>query len=160
MDDYLAKPLRAAELAAVLSPYWSSGGQLAPPKRPAPPPPADLLDETTIGSLANLGDKMGKDLLAKVAATYLRASPEILATLQAAFARGDAEAGRQAAHSLKGSSGAMGAIQVSRVAAEMEAMLKAGALDEARPLLDKLTKYLEDAMTELQTRLGDRLKQV
>ncbi len=53
-----------------------------PPAAAEGPP---LLDPDTVASLEALGQKMSKDLFAKIAGTYLRTTPELVAQVRAAF---------------------------------------------------------------------------
>jgi TMAO reductase system sensor TorS len=169
MDDYLAKPFRAAALAEVISRTLSvqqplfkkRSGPFAAVAATAPSsqdPP--VLEASTVASLEALGQKMGKDLFAKIAGTYLRTTPELVDQLRSAFAAADGapaalEAGRQAAHSLKGSSAALGAGRVARAAASLEQSLKQGLRD--RVGFEVLENEYDRIHTELREKFGDRI---
>ena len=181
MDDYLAKPFRAAALAGVISrtlsvqpntftPVPSStltgfamNNSSNAPTVPAPSPAAAgteaILDADTVASLEGLGQKMGKDLFAKIAGTYLRTTPELVDRVAAAFTAATPAAcddGRQAAHSLKGSSAALGASRMARAAATLEQAFKQGLFD--RVGLDTLLSEYNLVQAELKGKFGDRIE--
>jgi len=111
MDDYLAKPVTAPQLTAVLT-RWSAQTE--------PGPPEEAVDARTLAALRDLQGEGQPDLLAELSAVYLRDTPPRLAALHEAVARADAEALRRAAHGLKGSSSEAGAVQVARLCADLE----------------------------------------
>ena len=140
MDDYLAKPFRSNDLARTLQ-RWTTGGE-----RPGPlPEPAgpfkeayevaskksggqgeelELLDTVTLDSLRELGRKTGQDMLSRVVETYLRTSKEVLSALDQSLAAENFEKALEAAHSLKGSAGSVGAHRVSRMSGAIEKTLR------------------------------------
>ena len=190
MDDYLAKPFRSAALAEVIRrtlsvqptsftplpapvpPFMaprpaplavpSVAPLVAPLVAPAPAPDVDpVLDPETVASLEGLGEKMGKDLFARIAGTFLRTTPELIERLRRADAAPENDApsqddGRQAAHSLKGSSAALGAMRVSRLAATLEQSFKQGEHDSER--VGTLLQEYDRLRDELEEKLGDRLE--
>ncbi len=186
MDDYLAKPFRAAALAEVIRRTLSvHGAPFTPPAAslpfaaggfPAEPTPEarrralespfldpPVLDIETVASLEGLGQKMGKDLFAKIAGTYLRTTPELVDQLRAAFAAPEATpeslmTGRQAAHSLKGSSAALGATRMATAASALELALKQGLRDPVA-LATLLTEY-DWIQVELREKFGKRIEGV
>ena len=119
-----------------------------PPATPAAPavPTAPLPDALSGGldaaALANLRslDPTGKArLLERVLAAFEASLARLGPQLDAARRSGDAEAVKQVAHTLKSSSASIGAIKLSRLCAEMEAMIRNGAcadLDAAVQALD------------------------
>ena len=71
-----------------------------------------------------------------------------------AVERGDLEALRRAAHSLKNSGSTLGALRLCGTARELEALARSGTADGAAPLLDRAEAQLEEARTALETTLG------
>ena len=94
MDDFLAKPVRSADMRAVLA-RWT----------------ATLDPRQTNDMIEALGAESWKELLQNYGMTL----KEGLAELKAAGERGDVEAARSRAHALKGASGNMGAALLQRL---------------------------------------------
>jgi HPt (histidine-containing phosphotransfer) domain-containing protein len=95
----------------------------------------DVIDRAVLdGLLDSLGGD--REFLAELLETYFDDAPNLLATMHAALAVGDAEAFRRAAHSLKSNSANFGAMVLSRMCKELEDMGKAGTLDGAGERLD------------------------
>jgi HPt (histidine-containing phosphotransfer) domain-containing protein len=87
-----------------------------------PPRPVadDVLDRATLESLWELGGDT-PSLLEDVAERFIDTAPMDIAVLAGAVATGDLAAAARAAHALKGSCGAVGAMRMARLAAEIEA---------------------------------------
>ena len=114
----------------------------APPAVPTVPLPAVLSGVLEAAALANLRslDPTGKArLLERVLAAFEASLARLGPQLDAARRSGDADAVKQVAHTLKSSSASIGAIKLSRLCAEMEAMIRNGTcpdLDAAVRALD------------------------
>ena len=114
MDDYVAKPLRADVLDAVVSRCL---GRAATPEPPAAVEPGDaLLDEAR---LERMRSEYG-DMLGEFVSIFLSSTPPLLEELKRAASAADADAGKRAAHSLKGSCRTMGADFMATLAADLE----------------------------------------
>ena len=85
-----------------------------------PGAPDEAVDARALAALRDLQGQGRPDLLAELMAIYLRDTPPRLAALHEAVVRADAEALRRAAHSIKGSSSQIGAVQVARLCADLE----------------------------------------
>jgi HPt (histidine-containing phosphotransfer) domain-containing protein len=145
MDDYVAKPIRADELAAALkrtTPLLqngdaaSNGGEIS-------------LDDAALQSLRELG---GDDFLAEVIDTFLGDAPSLLAALRRSFDEQDAEELRRAAHTLKSNSATVGAEDFSELCRDLEQRAKSGRLDGASELVTRIEKEyqpLAGALAEL-----------
>jgi CheY-like chemotaxis protein/HPt (histidine-containing phosphotransfer) domain-containing protein len=129
MDDYLAKPLREAELYAVLDRWLPAGTAHT----------AALLDR---GRFAELRGSFTKREMADLLRTFTVNMPVLLDQIRAAADNRDAESVRSAAHRIKGNANAIGAAALATTAAEVEQR----ALDEQQA----------DALSSLIGRLGDR----
>jgi CheY-like chemotaxis protein/HPt (histidine-containing phosphotransfer) domain-containing protein len=136
MDDYLAKPIKAAELQEVISKWLAAGplGQesepipevLVMPEQPAPP----VFDENVLLSLLE-GDR---DSAVEIANQYLADVGGQVTGLCEAIQSGDLEAVRERAHTLKGASASVGAQGLRYCAADVEKKAAGGALtDGDRP---------------------------
>lgn len=92
-------------------------------------PPLDLLESP--GRLLAAGEHTERD-----AALFLESAEAHVAALGEAARRGDARAVQLAAHTLKGTSANIGARRFQALAAQLDALARAGTLDEA--LADEL----------------------
>jgi HPt (histidine-containing phosphotransfer) domain-containing protein len=135
MDDYVAKPVSAPELAAVLERWVRNGGAAADGTAP-PTPDGDVLDPGVVANLRELDDDAGT--LDDLVTAFVEDTNGRLAALRADAGRGDLEATARTAHSLKGSSVSMGATQMAEVCAELEAQARAGDQATAVATLDAL----------------------
>jgi PAS domain S-box-containing protein len=140
MDDYIAKPIHFDELTAALS--------RAPQRSGAPPPPS-AVDDAVIGRLASSLGEQGRGSVAALIETFLGHVPDQIATLSTASARGEADAVRRGAHTLKSNAASFGALRLTELCRELEAVAKAGALDGATDLLDRIATELGRVTDEL-----------
>ena len=139
MDDYVPKPVNAEELDAVLK-RWISGWPA--PKPDGEPPESDggePVDAAVLAGLRELGDA---ELVADLAGMFLGDAEARLAALRGALENGDADTVERAAHTLKGSSGNMGAARMAAVCAELEEAGASGDLGRAPGLLARLEEEL------------------
>ncbi|HJY83362.1 MAG TPA: response regulator, partial [Candidatus Binatia bacterium] len=158
MDDYVSKPLEAEALLAVLqrqmpfTPRVSSEG----PSAFSSPPSSDeeILDHAALWKRV-AGEK---ELLSEIIALFLDDYPKLLATIQAAINKGDAEALYVAAHTLKGSIGNMVAKKAFAVALRLEELGEQGALTQAQEVLATLEQELL-TLKETLLRLGTETPQ-
>ncbi len=118
MDDFVAKPIQAADLAAALQRCKALA-------RPAPPPPdaPDALDLEAVNSLQEAVG--GRDAVAELLRMYLDDAPSLLARMRLALEHGKAPDVRITAHTLRSSSATVGAQEVSRRSGELEAAARA-----------------------------------
>ncbi|HYT92116.1 MAG TPA: response regulator [Gemmataceae bacterium] len=133
MDNYVAKPIQLAELCEALR-------QVLPASRTqpreTPPPPAEPAMVTTApaafdraAALARLdGDEA---FLKELAGIFVQDCPRLLAEMEAALARSDAEALQRAAHTLKGSSYHFEAAATAAAAKQLETIGRSGDLTSA-----------------------------
>jgi HPt (histidine-containing phosphotransfer) domain-containing protein len=86
----------------------------------AGPAEEPVLDAEVIAGLRELSDEDGPDILVELVEMYLGDTPPRLVALREAVGQSDAEAVKQIAHSVKGSSGNLGAQRMARLCAELE----------------------------------------
>jgi two-component system, sensor histidine kinase and response regulator len=137
MDGYVSKPVKLAELAAVLD-RWVDTDQ---PPRPAPPFPSDegdVLDPAILAGLRELEGSGGPGALDELVDSFLRDAVSRLDALRTAAASGDAETVARAAHRLKGSSANLAALGMSRICADLEQAAAGGGLGGASAALERL----------------------
>jgi signal transduction histidine kinase/CheY-like chemotaxis protein/HPt (histidine-containing phosphotransfer) domain-containing protein len=142
MDDHLAKPLRADELAQALdratvrpTPEDMTPDDMAPDDMtpddmtPGDAPPADepdAVDPSVLDALtARLGER-APALRAKLLDTWQAETERRLRELSAAAETGDAEAVQRIAHTMKSGSAALGALRLAAVCADVEERLRNG----------------------------------
>lgn len=179
MDDYLSKPVHRQRLYETLA-RWHERLAARPPGDPPaevsdtpvvitlqapapatsepedasvilalPVPEAPAIDPAVFEQLrAALGDAWQR-----VADLYLQTTPGVMAAIQAAGRDADAGALRLNAHSLKSSSASLGAMRLSEIARELEAMARRGAIDGWAPLGARLDAEYERVRAEFE-RLG------
>ena len=100
---------------------------------------AGVLEAAALANLRSLDPTGEARLLERVMAAFEASLARFRPQLDAARHSGDAEVVKQVAHTLKSSSGSIGAIKLSRLCAEMEAMIRNGTcsdLDAAVQALD------------------------
>src|SRR3954447_11357857 len=138
MDDYLSKPLRAADLDPVLE-RWIA----------ARSPDGDgLVDGERVNRMLSLGSSLVEKLLD----VFARTTPPMLEELRSAVEAGDADARRRLAHKLRGSADTVGAQRLSELALELEngnGERAGAAVAELRPVyrgtLDELRRLVDAA---------------
>jgi two-component system sensor histidine kinase/response regulator len=134
MDDYVSKPVHAAELLRVLQKF--SPQAAASPLAPAPPVAAEravFAHQTALDRLD--GDEK---LLEEVIQLFVGDAPNRMAEVRAALEQGDPKRLQMAAHSLKGAAGYIGAERTAAQSLKLEELGNKGdlspALDEYRQL--------------------------
>lgn len=80
----------------------------------------------------------GAKLLGDMITLFLEAVPQRLSAARSALARGDAPAVEYELHALKSSSAQLGALSMYRLSEEGERLARAGALEAASDILDRL----------------------
>jgi PAS domain S-box-containing protein len=145
MDDYIAKPVRLAELVEAIGKRSSRPGQ--PPMllaRAVGDPVAPAVSELkaapsafiaagsrTLASVLETLDESRPQLLCELIDAYLLDTPELLAIMHVAVAQRHAGALRSAAHKLKSSSGFLGATDLVSMCKDLEQLLQVDASDTA-----------------------------
>jgi two-component system sensor histidine kinase/response regulator len=145
MDGYLTKPIRPAELDAVLDRYMALKPEVPAVWEPAgvshSPVCVEELLERVDGDRAFLAELLG----------LLRVDyPEQMAAMKEAIAREDCAALQKVAHGLKGALGNLSAARASSITAELEAMAKSGKMREAPARVSELEREMEQVMDQLE----------
>jgi CheY-like chemotaxis protein len=142
MDDYIAKPIRSADLAAKLTGIRL---EVLSEMDAEPEPPADF-------NYAEALAAMDAEIIEIIAPAFLDLYAKELDDLRAAIVAGAAPAALRHAHGLKGTLAAFGAQPAERRAAEMETLAKVGDLGK----LDALMVELEAETAKLVEVLRQR----
>ena len=140
MDDHIGKPIDPKALADALD-TWVADAKAAQPedaplRQKAAPKVFDragLLDRA-------MGDE---DLARQVVEAFIEDLPRQIAALEDALAQGDAPLVWRWAHTIKGAAANVGALALSKTAAEIEAAGKAKDLDQAAALFPKINDAFE-----------------
>ncbi len=93
---------------------------------------AEVLEPEPIARLREMGETLGADVPRRILELYLEDAPRRLAEIRRSIAADDAEAMRNALHSLKGSSANLGATAVARLCGELELLADDAMPDGAR----------------------------
>jgi len=125
MDDYLSKPIDPEELAAAVARCRPLNDRSRPVPRFAAHDPkaagdSDGTDAEVVEGLQRLEGTIGSVAYVAVCAAFLRSCPAQVGELNDAVAAGDVVATSRLAHKLKGSMASLGAVRLSRLAAELE----------------------------------------
>ena len=162
MDDYVPKPVKPGKLEAVLKRRVSEEEE---PEEEATVSAAgdgsatredsekDLLDRNVLAGLRELQAEGEPDILNELIELFLEEAPPQLAVLREAIEGGDARTVERVAHTLKGSSGNMGAMRMAAVCAELEKVGGSGELRRAPELLERLEVEFDRAHQALNAEL-------
>jgi signal transduction histidine kinase/DNA-binding response OmpR family regulator len=146
-DDYLSKPFRQSQLHTMLrrrltpaAPADGADAQGAPPAAPAQADPlAELklvLDAQALDRLRELDPTGANGLVARVLKAFEGSLQRLLQQLQDARAVDDRAAIRHVAHTLKSSSASVGALELSKLCADIERCIRQDETEGLNGLLD------------------------
>lgn len=177
MDDFIAKPFDKVELLQLVA-RWalvgakSTGGP--PPEvandRIAVDPEADQkasnlaadTDETPVSGMIDravldqFGSDVGEDYLPVLLGDYITDTNELLDRLNNPLDDESARHIGRDAHSLKSSSGTIGAMSLSEIAARIETLCDSGDLDAARHEIGRIQAIADGTLAELRDIIGAR----
>jgi PAS domain S-box-containing protein len=100
----------------------------------------ESVDREILANVRDLQEDGEPDLLTELIELYLEDSPVRIDAAKSAFTSGDAQAMALAAHTLKGSSGNLGAKRMAALAALLEQHGRAGSIENAAPILEQLER--------------------
>jgi CheY-like chemotaxis protein/HPt (histidine-containing phosphotransfer) domain-containing protein len=112
----------------------------------------DHLNYKTLESLRSMVREGQPSLLEKVIRLYMESTPKLMETIRHSITLGDAAAMQGAAHSLKSTSGNLGAVMLAELCKELEAMGRTGTTDNAillLPLLEDEYERVREALAVL-----------
>jgi CheY-like chemotaxis protein/HPt (histidine-containing phosphotransfer) domain-containing protein len=146
MDDYLAKPIRPADVRQVIERWYPQNGTTrlvkpAPAAEPAaPPPPAEPpVDMDRLNSLVD-GDPGG---LRELVELYLKQTTQQIAQLEAAVRARNANDIRRVAHSCAGASATLGMTRLVPLLRDLEKQGASGTLTDAAQLCEKAAREFQ-----------------
>jgi signal transduction histidine kinase/CheY-like chemotaxis protein/HPt (histidine-containing phosphotransfer) domain-containing protein len=136
MDDYVAKPIRQAELFAALRRALDEAAEEPEASEP-PEESSDTLSQGVVNWSAALEMAQGDEQLLKELVTIaLDETPSLLAEMQSAIDRRDAATLQRAAHTLKSQFGMFGAAVAEHLAYHIENTARDGRVDVAQAALN------------------------
>jgi HPt (histidine-containing phosphotransfer) domain-containing protein len=132
MDDYISKPFTLQTLRASLERWLPAGVEgAALPAAEEGTGAVGPVDAKALENIRALQAPGGPNLLSRVIGLYLSGSPKLLEDLREAAVRRDADALRNASHTLKSSSANLGALSLSSLCKELETNAREGRVDDA-----------------------------
>lgn len=137
IDGYIAKPIQIDAMARVL-------GRIAGARTEVPDSPLLSIDLHVLSMLGELAEGDGGKLREWID-LFLESGSELLDRMKQALGEGDLGTVAMAAHSLRGSSGQMGAGRLCEISAAVEVLAKAGTDRGIAELLEELTLSFERA---------------
>ncbi len=150
MNDYLSKPFTMVQLRNILF-KWRDEAEVsddnaddataAPPddmNAAAVPGDDSLLDLQTLNGIRALQNPQAPDILGQLLEIYVDNAPELMRQLRNSIQEGCCESVREQAHSLKSSSGNIGARLIRELSARLEDMGRDGAIDGAEGILEEI----------------------
>ncbi|HYS04914.1 MAG TPA: response regulator [Candidatus Dormibacteraeota bacterium] len=169
MDDYLPKPVKVVDLDQALK-RWIKKGETAGKARrtvsrvvagPKPrtakasgvasPSETSPLDSEIFGQLREADRAGGDGFLAGLIQKYLQEAPTRILALRDAVARADSAVVVKAAHALKGSAGALGALTMAAACGDLETLGRGESLAGAEALLVRVEKEFDLVCGALET---------
>ncbi len=149
MSGYVSKPIRVDALVEALQ-ACSGGNRKEAPTMPDANPAAfdpaalDTLLDTIGGDRAALGELIE---------SFLEEGTGLIARIESAVRGGDADALRRAAHTMKSSAADFGALELSRLCREMEAIARQGSVTGAAALSERAAAAFGDTREGLRRAL-------
>jgi PAS domain S-box-containing protein len=168
MDDYVTKPINAADLSNLLDRWLhveggpeangdaagDPNGSAEDPPDNGEPPGTPILDPEVLDGLRALDEDGSDDLLEELAGIFLDDAPPRIDALKRALEDDDPVTLERSAHALKGSSANMGAHGMTALCDELQNLGSSGNLSGAADLISALEKEWERVRTELQKLKG------
>jgi two-component system, sensor histidine kinase and response regulator len=159
MDDYVSKPVQVKELDEVLERWLLQDEAKVEPNSSAPEAgngtaaPNGSIDHSVLEGLRELQEKGEPDVLKELVELFLEDVPPQLKALREAEKREDAMSVERIAHTLKGSSGNLGAVRMEAICAELEELGRSGDVDSAPALISRLETELGRVRAVLEREL-------
>jgi two-component system sensor histidine kinase/response regulator len=153
MDDYVSKPVKPEKLELVLG-HWIL--QREPSEVEADPTASEEapLDEWALAGLRELQQEGDPDLVKELVVLFLDDAPSQLAALRGAIEEEDADSVERIAHTLKGSSGSMGAKKMAEICGELQNVGASGDPARAPRLFERLEEEFGRVRPALEAELA------
>ena len=156
MDDYLPKPIDIDDLFSRLSEVAAGVAARAPKPAPADAdrPPPLMIDPARLEMIAEV--MTGGETLDGFVDVFLLSTSERISQIRRMLDSGDLSGAGREAHTLLGTAGNCGAIQLSAVAEELRAACDAGSHDLARSAARKLGDAVDPTSKSIRAWLDQR----
>jgi len=154
-DDHLFKPIHPGQLRAMLSKHLRPQAPAEAESVPAGGASA-VLDAGALARLGDLDPNGANRLLERVLHAFEASVARLRPQLDAARVGDDRAAIRLVAHTLKSSSASIGAMQLSQLCAQVEAMIRMDSGESLVPQLDALDARLDGALQAIAALLKER----
>lgn len=150
MDDYLPKPVQLEDLSACLS-RWM--GKKPTPPLPTEKPTEDPIDESVLDEIKDLKNAQGQSVLQRVLVTFSNTFPLYLSEIKKFASDGALDQLKVPAHTLKGSSKSIGAIQLGNICASILKSINNNDLASIAPLMTELESESVRVASWLKTKI-------
>ena len=144
MDEYLAKPIKAEELIDLIDRLNVAPVTALEEDVTAVDGPVDGAIDADLFNLDKVLNQLGgdQDLLTELIAVFLDDMPAQMRAIETALGEQNADGLRRAAHSLKGAVSNFASESTRREAASLEELGRAGALEGAADIFERLTTQM------------------
>lgn len=154
MNDYISKPVQAANLAAALTRWLpASVSTRVEPVAEAGKPvlvPTPILDPERIAELQQIAGVSTLAGLVGIFDSFIREAPQWLAGLEQAIAAQDLAAMRQYSHKLAGASATLGLSRIAAVADVLQQQARLGSIERAQEQWRLLEQHYQEFLAYLQ----------
>ena len=156
MDDFLTKPFNEMQMGEALrrwlTPVIRTAATPEPSREPgAHPRPTQAIDTSVFAEIRAFQGAKGGARLRQIISRFLVEAPTLVKTIRSMHAEANRDAVWRTAHSLKSSSAALGALQLSSRCATIELLARESGLEAATPHILSLDVDLVAATEGLQT---------
>ncbi|MBD3232540.1 MAG: PAS domain S-box protein [candidate division Zixibacteria bacterium] len=148
MDEYLSKPIKAAELQRVIAKVMGSS-ELSESENNHDTERSDVEVWNPNEALAQLDDD--QELLKEMALLFIDDLPKLMGRIEEAVIDGDHDKLERLAHTLKGSVSHFSARQVHGLAQQLEEMGRENKLEQSRAVLEELRDQTDELSQSLRT---------
>jgi two-component system, sensor histidine kinase and response regulator len=165
MDAFLIKPFDERQLGEALSRWLAplradvrnDGHAGEVPVTAAQPqtPASSAIDMNVLDRLRALGRPNEASPLERAVGRFVDVGPSLARAMRANFEDGDAEELARAAHSLKSSSGALGATRLAKLCAQIEAFARQTNLAAIRAPIEDIDREVAEAVECLEAIAGE-----
>ena len=160
MDDFVTKPFDDIQLMEAMFRQLRPAGDPRPmPAQPASDDSSAALGEPIDGGIIQqirvMEARGSKGLLKRVLTRFIDTAPGMASEIRAKFEARDPDALWRAAHGLKSSASAIGAVQLSVRCGEIETTARQSGADAVASMLDLLDADVATAVQSLHTLLAD-----
>lgn len=160
MDDYLAKPFKAQSLLRVIKSWVKASSlintEVADPIINAEPTiiMEAIIDIAALEAISALDAGGGKELLHRITSLYLTNTSALLEALEKSWQEGNIDAIHAASHTLKSSSGQLGAHGLAELCREVENEARNQRYDISGQALTRIKQEFTNTQTALAAYLG------